>query len=407
MKIKNKLSVFKKRLFNISENEPLSRMSLLVIFALDIFVVIMIFAGLEDHTGLLTSPYEYMPPICRQAIIENEWSNAGRIDRLQQLLLSPGHLYRYDATEPLDSSEIDKTHSACNQLLSGIRKLRENEALLAVFQQRDAVQKNRKELKVRFRDSKEVYDTQLLEGMAGGAESRNLPAISENARELSEALNEIDQMLSEYEKTIAENPSVVEISKTLKELSSRRKSILSDIRQFDFWYPMKELAWQFGFLIPLFALFYVWNGRSIQRHRHLQILISTHLLVVAFIPILFKLLELILEIIPHRLLESLFDLLVSLKIIAIWHYIVILLAVLLALLAIYLIQKKIFSQERIMQKRLMTGACYACGKKLPRQASTCPFCGKEQRMQCNVCGKDTYRAGRFCIHCGALKSTEE
>ncbi len=316
-------------------------------------------------------------------------------------------LWFSDATGPLDDSEIDKTHPACRQLLSGIRRIREDEALVSVFRKRQITQKNRQQLANRFKDSKAVYDTRLLEDMAAGTESRHLPAISENAKKRSEALDELDQLLSEYEKTISENPSVIEFSKTLEELSSRRETILSDIRQLDFWYPVKELAWQLVFLIPLFALFYVWNARSIQKRRHLQILISSHLLVVASIPILFKILELVLEIIPHRLLESLFDLLVSLKVIAIWHYIVIFLAVLLAFFAIYLIQKKLFSKVRIMQKRLMKGACYACGKNLPQQAFTCPFCGKEQRMQCPVCEKDTYRAGKFCVHCGALNSSGE
>jgi len=405
LKIKNKIAVYKKRLFNISENEPLSKMSLIVIFALDVFVVSMIFAGLSDHTSLLTSPYEYMPPVCRGAIIESDWSGDGKIDRLQTLVLSSADAYRYRARGILDSSEIDKTHPACRRLLSGIRRIKEDEALVALFRKRQITQKNRQQLAKRFKDSKEVYDTRLLEDIAAGTESGNLPAISENAKKQSEALNELDQRLSEYEKTISENPSVVAFSKTIEDLASRRETTLSDIRQFDFWYPIKELAWQFVFLIPLFALFYVWNGRSIQKNRHLQILISSHLLVVAFIPILFKILELLLEIIPHRLLESLFDLLISLKIIAIWHYIVILLAVLLTFFAVYLIQKKIFSKERIMQKRLMKGACYECGKKLPHQTSTCPFCGKKQHLQCAVCEKDTYRAGKFCVHCGALNST--
>ena len=376
-------------------------MSLIVIIALDIFVVYMIFAGLHDHTTLLTSPYEYMPPACREAIVENSWIHDKKLDKLQALLLSPENAYRYNSRSYLDSSEIEKSHPSCNQFLSKINLVKKNHEIIDAFRKRKTVQENQQQIDKQFKQSKDVYDTNLLENIASETESSNVDSISEKSKHLSKELNKLNKALTEYEHIILTNKSFIEFSQFLDELRTKKDLVISDLRKFDFWYPIKVLAWQLVFLIPLCALFYFWNARSINKSNSLQILISSHLLVVSFIPIFIRILDLILDILPHRLLESLFKILKSLNIIAIWHYLIIFLAVIFALLAIYVIQKKVFSQEKIIQKRLIKGSCYKCGKKLPLQSAICPFCGTKQETQCSICQKNTYIAGPFCINCGS------
>ena len=119
-----------------------------------------------------------------------------------------------------------------------------------------------------------------------------------------------------------------------------------------FWYPVKRLGMQMLFLLPLFAIFYVWNNASIRKSRGIQALVSSHLLVVSFIPIFFKIIETVYDIIPKKLLKKLIDLLESLKLVAIWHYFVIALAVAAALFLIYIFQKKLFSREKLIERRI-------------------------------------------------------
>jgi hypothetical protein len=63
----------------------------------------------------------------------------------------------------------------------------------------------------------------------------------------------------------------------------------------NFWFPVKRLAMQMIFLLPLFVVFYAWNNTSIRKGRGIQILVSSHLLVVSFIPIFFKIIETVLR----------------------------------------------------------------------------------------------------------------
>ena len=106
------------------------------------------------------------------------------------------------------------------------------------------------------------------------------------------------------------------------------------------------------------------------------------------------------DLIPRHFFKNIFNILKSLHLIAIWHYVVILISVCAGLLAVYVIQKKIFNNQRIQQKRLMKGACYFCGKNLPHGAITCPFCGTKQLKNCSECQEETYVCGDYCKNCG-------
>jgi RNA polymerase subunit RPABC4/transcription elongation factor Spt4 len=122
--------------------------------------------------------------------------------------------------------------------------------------------------------------------------------------------------------------------------------------------------------------------------------------VISAIPILLKILEVVLDLIPRHFFKKFFEILNALHIIAIWHYIVIIASIGFALLAIYIIQKKIFNKRRLQIKRLTKGLCYHCGKKLPPGVDICPYCGTNQQKNCPSCNHLTFVAGEFCTSCG-------
>jgi predicted RNA-binding Zn-ribbon protein involved in translation (DUF1610 family) len=154
------------------------------------------------------------------------------------------------------------------------------------------------------------------------------------------------------------------------------------------------------FLLPLLGVFYLWNARSIARGKSFQTLVSSHLLVVVCIPVVLKIMELAYDIVPRRFLRQLIELLESLKLVAIWHYLLIGGAVLAALALIYLFQKKLFSRERLMQRRIAKSQCQACGQHLAAGSRHCPACGAAQFRTCSHCGQPTHVHGRYCTACG-------
>jgi ribosomal protein L40E len=120
--------------------------------------------------------------------------------------------------------------------------------------------------------------------------------------------------------------------------------------------------------------------------------------------VLFKVVETAYDIIPKKLLKRLIELLESFKLVAIWHYLVIGLAVAASLLLIYLFQKKLFSRDKLLERRIQRNQCQECGKQLPPAARACPFCGFVQWKRCGQCNAPTPVYGSYCRECGSALS---
>lgn len=400
--IRHRLEKFKHRLFRIHEQEPLSKLSLCVIIALDLFILFVVFSGLEEHTRQLTAPDDYVPYECREIFISHHWTEANRISKLQQMVLSDYHRYSYRYDSAFDPARIRKMHPLCREFFLKVQAIVSDSTLFELFKRREQLKNAKKEFTQGFKQTKDVYDTSLLENIAENSKDDNqLSSISSAMKTAGQQVERLNSEILGIEKQLNESDKIKGLWDFIESgAGNQRDGLVKDLRRMEFWYPFKELCWQMIFLLPLFFVFYFWNVKSAAREAGLQTLISAHLLVIAAIPILFKITEVVLDLIPKHFFKEFFNLLVDLHIIAVWHYLVIMVSVGAALLAIYIIQKKFFTRRRLGLKRLAKGLCYHCGKKLPPGAEVCPFCGSDQHKNCPSCNHRTYAAGDFCSHCG-------
>ena len=253
-----------------------------------------------------------------------------------------------------------------------------------------------------------AYDTSLLEDIAG----QNQRAVSSHQTAKVESLkrdfvlktNTLNQLVAkqgEIESSLNQDENITALFGFVDNVTEAdRVNLRGDLRQLNFWYPVKRLGMEMIFLLPLFIIFYLWNKKSLAANRPFQSLVSSHLLVIVFIPVLFKIAELIYDIIPKTFLKQVIELLESLKLVALWHYLMMALIILTALALIYFFQKKLFSQEKLTEKRISKGQCQDCGRRLPENIAACPFCGFEQFKSCAHCNKPTYVFSTFCKECG-------
>jgi double zinc ribbon protein len=70
--------------------------------------------------------------------------------------------------------------------------------------------------------------------------------------------------------------------------------------------------------------------------------------------------------------------------------------------AIYILQRKYFTKERIIRIRLTKGQCYTCGDNLQPQSFFCSSCGSEVGKKCPMCGSFTRLIDKHCSNCGSL-----
>lgn len=372
-KFKDKVTKIKTHLTSL-DDQPLGKAALLIIIFLDIFILVSIFDGLDAHTRQLSSPDTYIPNTCREIVVNRQWNPTNRIDNLSQIIISA-------STSPYrDEEKRKEQHSICVPYADLVDQIKNDKALISIFEDRTKSEREAKELQRAIDNLKGAYDTSLLETIAQQRESQTkVDATKKDFLEKTSALNALKARIASLEQTINSDAKVKLLWERLQGLQEQdRQKLIEELRNLNYWYPLKKLGMQMIFLLPLFMVFYAWNNKSIRKNRGLQTLVSSHLLAISFIPILCKIIETVYDIIPKKLLKKLIDLLESLKLVAIWHYLIIALAVAAALFLIYIFQKKLFSREKLIERRISKGDCQQCGKHLPAGSQACPFCGFSQ-----------------------------
>jgi hypothetical protein len=68
--------------------------------------------------------------------------------------------------------------------------------------------------------------------------------------------------------------------------------------------------------------------------------------------------------------------------------------------AIYVVQRRFFTRERIMRTRLEKSKCFSCGAALHTDSLFCPACGTRVGQPCPTCDTWVKLMDRFCWHCG-------
>ena len=380
------------------DDQPLSRAALVVILFLDLFILSAIFDGLADHTAQLASPDERVPPLCRSLVIDGAWSEVNRLESLADKVSG----YHADVYDLRDAVEPSRRHPLCAPIVSAYEAIRADKGLAENLEQSRRLRREAQALRGEVARIKGAYDTALLETIAGQAPAdKDTAALAATMAEKTAALNERVGRQALLDASIEQDPRVRELfARVAAVTADERRALVEELRRQNFWYPAQRLGMQMLFLLPLVAVFYFWNAKSIARHRPFQTLVSSHLLIVVMIPVFLKLIELVYDIIPRRLLRQIIELLESLKLVALWHYLLIAGAIVVALGVVYLFQKKLFSREKLLRRRIAKGQCQACGEQLAAGSAHCTACGAAQFRTCRKCGVQTPLHGRYCRACG-------
>lgn len=376
--------------------QPLSRAALVVVLLLDAFVLSSIFDGLARHTAQLTQPDEAVPLRCRDIVLGRQWTPAGRLEQLGEVVAAHTAASAWQA----QASRVSP-HPVCAPVVGAIDAVLADGALAKRFDDARALRRQSADLRAQIERLKGSYDTALLEKLAGAEAPTRADTLGRELAAKTGALDEVTGRLAQLEAAIGREARVQALWQRIDAVQADdRERLRADLRQLESWYPVRRLGWELLFLAPLLGLFYAWNAASIRRGRAVQTLVSAHLLVVAFIPVLCKLLQLVYDILPRRFLRQLMALLESAHLIALWNYLVIALAVAASLALIYVVQNKLFARDKLLARRIARGQCQDCGLALPPDSAFCPACGFGQFAPCPHCGQASHVHGRFCRACG-------
>ncbi|NEQ55233.1 MAG: hypothetical protein F6K11_34780, partial [Leptolyngbya sp. SIO3F4] len=159
------------------------------------------------------------------------------------------------------------------------------------------------------------------------------------------------------------------------------------------------------FLVPLILIAFAVYTFAQRRHYGLIALISWHLLVIFFIPLIFK----AFEVLQTGVIFSLvFDFVTAIfgRLLFLVSYIYILLIPLLGFGVIKFAQRFIFNPKLQAAGRVQNSRCIKCAKKIKAHDAHCPHCGYHQYKECGHCHQLTYKYLPYCNHCGTVQTVE-
>jgi predicted RNA-binding Zn-ribbon protein involved in translation (DUF1610 family) len=403
----SKLRRLLNRFFSTSRtinNEPLNKVSLIVIILIDIFILVNVFTGLDDIGRWHLDPSQSYPCYAEWKDYRTQTSQAKDYEILRRSLPDdfrgqPGfqQTYQQDQQEHLGSvSETCLQYAGVQDKLNNA----ENQQLLKTITQKqtkiDALEQTNRTIRTQ-------YDSTLLERIAGQPRDQSINAVgAEKAKQTLEqnnrAIATLKSDVANLKKELLAKPESAAFITTLKN-DEQFKSIEAGYKQADFWYPSIQFAFQALFLLPLLLTAFAVHRFAQRKGYGLVSLISWHLLVIFFIPLIFKVFEFLqVGVIFQFILEVLTALFSGLLFLV--SYLYILLIPLIGFGIIKFFQRLVFNPKGQAASRVQRSRCIRCAKSIRHHDHYCPHCGYDQLIECENCHELTYKQLPHCKQCG-------
>ncbi|MEM7064680.1 MAG: hypothetical protein AAF572_16170 [Cyanobacteria bacterium P01_B01_bin.77] len=388
-------------------NEPLNKVSLIVVLLIDIVILSNVFIGLNDIAYWHISPTDAYPCYNEWRSYRDQTTDNKDFEIVRQAAApsSTTAQLRYQQGDTDRLGEVSAVCGRYGEVKDAVRSA-DNEAILQELRagEDEIATLNSTNSKIR-----REYDSTLLEEIAGQPRDQSINQVSAAQAKTTLAENEakintLNAKVSALKDQLLTQPDSVAFL-ALLEQDAPFQTVKQGYEKADFWYPSIQLVLQAVFLIPLILAALVAYTVAQRRHYGLIALISWHLLVIFFIPLILKVFEFlqmgVIFTIVFDIVGALFGRLLFLV-----SYVYILLIPLLGFGVIKFAQRFIFNPKLQAASRVQNSRCLKCAKKIKPRDAHCPHCGYHQHRECDHCQQLTYRYLPYCNHCGTAQTTE-
>ncbi|GCA93672.1 hypothetical protein MAE30S32_23240 [Microcystis aeruginosa 11-30S32] len=374
----------------------------MVIIIVDIFILVNVFTGLDDISRWHLSPQQVYTCYSEWQSYKKNNSPDRDYDLITTFLVD----YKNNNYQDEEIGHLGKVSPICLQYAAIKNKLnnQENKTLLSKIQ---TEQDNSNILENNNRIIRSQYDSTLLEKIAGQSANNSINRVK--AEEAKQKLEENNKKISKIKEEIVKLKNELLQKPSSQNLLAfmRNESKFNDVeagyKNATFWYPSIQLGFQVLFLAPLIIVALLVNQYAQSHGYGLIALISWHLLVIFFIPLIFKAFE-FLQI--GIITQFIFDIIGAIfgGLVFLVQYVYILLIPLFGFAIIKFLQKFVFNTKSQAAKRVQKSQCINCAKTIKNQDAHCPHCGYYQYVECHHCHELTYKNLPYCYHCGTAQT---
>lgn len=386
-------------------NEPLNKVSLVVIVLIDIVILTNVFIGLNDVAQWHISPESAYPCYVEWRNYRNQKTDNKDFEIIQKTV-TPNLIefeQRYQQRGVDHLGEVSPVCLRYGQAQDTLRNADYGGILQRVGQKERAIAT----ITDSNRTIRKQYDSTLLEEIAGQPRDQSINQVSaaevkaklaENEAKITALKTEISTLKNE----LLSKPESAAFLSLLNETATFQ-TVEQSYDRADFWYPSIQLVFQAIFLVPLMLIAFAIYTLAERKRYGLVALISWHLLVIFCIPLILKVFEVLQTGVIFNLI---FDVVAALfgRLLFLVSYIYILLIPLLGFAVIKFAQRFIFNPKLQAAGRVQKSRCIKCAKKIKEQDAHCPHCGYHQHKECGECHQLTYKYLPYCNHCGAAQT---
>ncbi|MBO3460401.1 hypothetical protein G7B40_018010 [Aetokthonos hydrillicola Thurmond2011] len=388
-------------------NEPLNKVSLIVIILIDIFILINVFTGLDDISRWYLSPSEAYPCYADWQNYKTETTKDKdyQIIKISLPYERDNQISQKQTYQQAAEKHLGKVSPTCLNYAEYKDKINNSENRQTV-KSIDQKQTQISTLKKENSNIRSQYDSTLLEKIAGQTREQSINEVG--AEKAKQELDENNRTITTLEKEIdnLKNGLVAKPESTnfIAFLKNEEKfsKVKQDYQRASFWYPSIQFGFQALFLLPLIVVALLVYKLAQRKGYGLILLMSWHLLVILFIPLIFKIFEFLqVGAIFQFLVEIIGKLLNGLLFLI--SYIYILLIPVIGFGIIKVCQKVIFNPKLQAVSRVQKSRCSKCAKKIRHNDAYCPYCGYYQYIECQNCHNLTYKNLPYCKTCGDVQ----
>lgn len=400
------------RFFNNSRtvnNEPLNKVSLIVIILVDIFILINVFTGLNNISEWHLSPTQAYPCYSEWDNYKTQTTKNKDYEFLRSSLPYGSNeqrvRQRYQDTEVGHLGKVSEICLNYGESKDKLNNPQNQKIITTINQTQDKISR----LEQANNTIRQQYDSSLLEKIAGQSSGNSINQVrAEKAKQEltqnSEKISTLKQEIANLQNQLLTKPESINFLSFLQD-ETKFNQVKKGYKDASFWYPSIQLVFQTIFLLPLILIALLVNNFSQRRGYGLIALISWHLLVIFIIPLILKVFE-FLQV--GIIFQFLFDVISSLfgGLIFLISYAYILLIPLVGFGMIKFFQTVVFNPKIQAVNRIQKSQCIRCAKKIRPQDSHCPHCGYYQYIECHSCHNLTYKELPYCHHCGADQNSD-
>lgn len=400
--MKNQIKNFYMSNFTFKGKEKLSKLTILAIIFLDIFVLSTLYQGINFQTRVINNPITKYPYECRDIL-----SSSQSLENFNSYLYNS---YNYTSNyQNIKDLEVDER---CNLIFEKVALIKKEINIENFKKQNDEIYKKEYAITDQISYLKQNYDTILFEKMSEQKSDKSIikgNLSTENIKDKYDLLNiELENLAKEKEKLNLEFKENILIKDFISYLDLNKNQILDDINKSEKYYYVKQELVTLIFLIPLILLFFYLMKKYLIKEKYILYIIFKNILLITSIPTIISILSLINIFIPKIFIEKLLMLFYSLEIPFVVYYLAIGLFILVFIFIIIKLQKRFKDENERLKNNQITkiesfnkNLCNKCSNRVDYTIMNyCPCCQNKLKIECNSCNNATIKGLDFCITCG-------